>query len=110
MRSFPPVIKKKKKKFQEWVSIPLQSISHDSMYGLFHLFPYARHRNLELTLSPFVLIALFVLDFSPQTSMNLLHCSGSSTESISEFVPETLAFILVLSTSVVYGDIYAACE
>ena len=57
-------------------------------------------------------MALFVLDFSPQTSMNLLHSSGSSspTESISEFVPETLAFILVLSTSVAYGDIYATCE
>ena len=104
--------KKKKKKFQEWVSILLQSISHDSMHCLSHLFPYGRHRNLDLTLFPLVLIALFVPDFSPQTSMNVLHSNGSSspTESISEFVTETLAFILVLSTSVVYGDIYATCE
>lgn len=99
----------RKKKFQEWVSILLQSISHDGMHCLSHLFPYGRHRNLDLTLFPLVLIALFVLDFSSQTSTNLLHSSGSSspTESISEFVTETLAFILVLSTSVAYGDIYA---
>lgn len=99
----------RKKKFQEWVSTLLQSISHDGMHCLAHLFPYGRHRNLDLTLFLLVLIALFVLDFSSQTSMNLLHSSGSSspTESISGFVTETLAFILVLSASVAYGDIYA---